>query len=300
MASLWSRRPFWTRKLQQLGRLVWESHRRPLTGIPGQPVLPARGELSAMFLGHSSFLAGIGGLHLLIDPVFARRLVLLRRQRRPGIRLPDLPAIDLVLLTHAHMDHLNRPTLRRIARATRRLTGQGPIAVVPHGVDDLLRGLGFREVRSLAWWQSTEYNGLQITLTPCKHWGARMFTDTHRLYGGYFLASRTHTLYHSGDSAYFSGFCEIAERLGPPELALLPIGAYFPDSYRAVHTSPEEAVQAFCDLRAGTMVPMHFGTFRLGREPMHEPPIRLQAEAERRGIASRIRILAEGETLLLP
>lgn len=300
MSSVWSRRPFWTRKLQQLGRLVWESHAHPLTGTPGSPLPHAPGELSVMFLGHSSFLAGIAGQRVLVDPVFSTRLILLRRQRRAGIRIPDLPAIDLVLLTHAHMDHLDRPTLRRIARATRALTGAGPLAIVPRGVEDLVRGLGFREIRTLEWWQSTEHNGLHITLTPCKHWGARMFNDTHRLYGGYFLAGGGHTLYHSGDSAYFPGFREMGERLGPPDVALLPIGAYFPDSYRAVHTSPEEAVQAFCDLGAKLMIPMHFGTFRLGREPMYEPPIRLVAEAERRGIADRVRILAEGESLLLP
>ncbi len=286
-------------KLKQLARLVRESHAQPMSGEPRLPMLPSEGEMGVTFLGHSSFLVAIGGLNVLIDPVFATRLILLRRQRRVGVRRQDLPAIDLVLVTHAHMDHLNRPTLRKAAAAARKKTGRAPVIVVPEGVEDLVRGLGFREVRTLRWWEETWVAGLTVTLTPAKHWGARMFHDTHRLFGGYVLADEAgHRLYHSGDTAYFDGFAEIGRRLRP-ETALLPIGAYFPDSYRAVHTSPEEALRAFVDVGAETMVPMHFGTFRLGREPMDEPPVRLMAEARRRGLEDRVKVLAEGETLLV-
>ena len=129
-----------------------------------------------------------------------------------------------------------------------------------------------------------------------------MFNDTHRGFGGYVLtapsAPETPVVYHSGDRAFFPGFLEIGERLHP-QVAMLPIGAYFPDSYRAVHTSPEEALQAFVDLGAETMIPMHFGTFRLGREPMSEPLPRLEAAAERRGLADRLQPLEEGESLVL-
>ena len=286
-------------KLGQLWRLVRESHAQPMTGVAGKPVSAGEGEASVMFLGHSSFLMGIGGRNILIDPVLATRLVVLRRQRRAGVEVEDLPAIDMVLLTHAHMDHLNRPTLRKVARATKRLSGKGPIAVVPAGVEDLVKGLGFSEVRTLDWWQETNAVGLRVTLTPCKHWGARMFRDMHRGYGGYVIAGGEQTVYHSGDTAYFAGFKEIGQRLGPIDVALLPIGAYFPDSYRAVHTSPEEGLQGFVDVGAETMVPMHFGTFRLGREPMEEPPVRLMAEARRLGLEERVRVLAEGETMLI-
>lgn len=300
-------RGFRWEKLKQVARLAWESHQQPLAGTPGQPRRIAPGALGIMFLGHSSFLLQFGSTNLLVDPVFATRLILLRRQRRPGVRIAALPPIDAILLTHAHMDHLNRPTLRKVIRATRRLTGRAPIAIVPEGVADLVQDLGFAEVRTLAWWQSTQLAGLTITFTPAKHWGARMFTDVHRLFGGYVIAGpatspNPHSIYHSGDTAWFPGFPEIAARLAPPagfSAALLPIGAYFPDSYRAVHTSPEEALRAFTQLRAQLMVPMHFGTFRLGREPMHEPPIRLLAEAARLGLTPRIRILTEGQTLTL-
>jgi L-ascorbate metabolism protein UlaG (beta-lactamase superfamily) len=128
-----------------------------------------------------------------------------------------------------------------------------------------------------------------------------MFKDTHRHFGGYAITSDQGglTVYHSGDTAYFGGFREIRRRLHP-DIALLPVGAYFPDSYRSVHTSPEEAVQAFLDTGAQWMVPMHYGTFRLGREPMQEPLERLAAEAVRLRIESQVRVVSEGETLSLP
>jgi len=295
-----TRRPVRRQKLKQLWRLVHESQTAPLTGTPRAPDKVAANELGVTFIGHSSFLLQIGGKNLLVDPVLATRLIVLRRQRRAGVTIAQMPAIDIVLVTHAHMDHMNLPTLRRVARATRRLSGIAPVVVVPRGCEDLVAGLGFSRVVALEWWQETELAGLHVTMTPCQHWGARMFSDTHRLYGGYVVRDPASgfSVYHSGDTAYFPGFREIGERLRP-EVALLPIGAYFPDSYRGVHTSPEEAVRAFVECGAKWMVPMHFGTFRLGREPMAEPPLRLMAEARRLGIEDRVRILAEGDTMRL-
>lgn len=291
-------RPFVLTKLGQIARLVWESHKEPLRGEAREPVIVGSNELGVMFLGHSSFLLQMAGRNVLVDPVFATRLVVLRRQRRAGVRIADLPRIDAVLVTHAHMDHLNRLTLRKVARSTRRRFGRAPEIVVPKGVDDLVEGLGFASVRTMELWEEAEVAGLRVTMTPAKHWGARMFKDTHRLFGGYVVEGGGHRVYHSGDTAYFGGFAEIGRRLRP-RVALLPIGAYFPDSYRAVHTSPEEALRAFVDVGAETMVPMHFGTFRLGKEPMDEPPVRLMAEARRVGVDSRVKLLAEGETLVV-
>lgn len=298
MHKTWRARPFAVRKMEQLWRLVRESHEMPMSGISRPVELLKADELGVTFIGHSSFLLQVNGRKLLVDPVFSKRLILLRRQRRPGTVVEQLPAIDMVLLTHAHMDHLDMASLRRVIRATRRLTGRTPEVIVPRGVEDLVERLGFSKVHGLSWWEQIEVQGLKVTMTPCKHWGARMFRDTHRGYGGYVVEGGGQSVYHSGDTAYFDGFHEIGERL-KPEVALLPIGAYFPDSYRSVHTSPEEAVRAFVELGAQKMVPMHYGTFRLGREPMEEPVQRLEAEARRLGIKDRVKILEEGETMHL-
>ncbi|MES2391400.1 MAG: MBL fold metallo-hydrolase [Acidobacteriota bacterium] len=292
--------PFWMIKLRQLWRLVRESHANPMAGESRVPDAVGADETAITFIGHSSFLLRGGGRALLIDPVFATRLVLLRRQRWPGVLVRDLPAIDAVLLTHAHMDHLNLPSLRAVVREMRRRGLDAPMAIVPNGVEDLVKKIGFREVRSLRWWESTTVEELTVTATPAKHWGARMFKDTHRGFGGYAIAAAGMlTVYHSGDTAYFNGFGEIGRRL-KPDVALLPIGAYFPDSYRAVHTSPEEALRAFAEVGAQAMVPMHYNTFRLGREPMTEPLPRLMKAAEAAGVAERVRALVEGETWMVP
>jgi L-ascorbate metabolism protein UlaG (beta-lactamase superfamily) len=269
-----------------------------MTGVSRPVELAASDELGITFIGHSSFLLQISGRTVLIDPVFSKRLILLRRQRRPGVRVEDLPPIDLILLTHAHMDHLDLASLRQVMRATRRLIGRAPEVIVPRGVEDLVENLGFSQIHRLAWWETVNIRGLTITMTPCKHWGARMFRDMHRGYGGYVIEAGGHSVYHSGDTAYFDGFREIGLRL-KPDVALLPIGAYFPDSYRSVHTSPEEALRAFVELGAEEMVPMHYGTFRLGREPMDEPLERLQAEAARIGITDKLKIFEEGQTMHL-
>lgn len=297
--------PFWMRKLKQLWKLVRESHARPIAGEIRKPPQVESGETAITFIGHSSFLIQTAGLALLVDPVFAARLILLRRQRRPGLRVADLPPIDAVLLTHAHMDHLNRPSLRAVTREMRRRGLPAPVAIVPKGVEDLVEDLGFARIESLQWWQSidlragargTAADPVAITMTPAKHWGARLFRDTHRGFGGYVIESSSGpTIYHSGDTAYFGGFAEIGARL-QPQIALLPIGAYSPDSYRAVHTSPEEALRGFLDLRAEGMIPMHYGTFRLGREPMDEPLPRLIRAADEAGVSRQIAALVEGES----
>lgn len=276
-------------------RLLVGSAFRPMSGIPQQPVLVPREDIGVTFIGHSSFLIQIGGLNLLVDPVFARFLVLLRRARRPGVKIKDLPPIDAVLLSHAHMDHLNLPSLRKIIRHTYRKTGKAPAVIIPAGVEDLVEKLGFSQVTSLRWWESTRMGDVEFTMTPAKHWGARMFKDTHRGYGGYVMRSGEHVLYHSGDTAYFDGFYEIGQRL-KPSIALLPIGAYFPDSFRSVHTSPEDALQGFIDLQASVFIPMHFGTFKLSAEPMEEPVPRLLNAARQLGLEDRMMPLAEGET----
>ncbi len=283
------------RKASRFGTLVRHSAMTRRTGITRKPVLAPRGELGVTFIGHSSFFLQIGGKNILIDPNFARWIFVLKRLRRPGLRLRDLPPIDAVLVSHAHFDHLHRPSLRAIARLARWRAGKRPLIIVPHHVRDLVSDLGFSRPIELNWWESLRLGQLDITHVPSRHWGARMVRDTHRGYGGYVVRAAQHSVYHAGDTAYFKGFHEIGERLRP-ELALLPIGAYQPDSFRAVHTSPEDAVQGFVDLGARWMVPMHYGTFRLSYEPVEEPVQRLKLEAKRRHLEKRICVLEEGVT----
>jgi L-ascorbate metabolism protein UlaG (beta-lactamase superfamily) len=283
------------RKARQFGTLVRHSALTPRTGVTRKPVLARRGELGVTFIGHSSFLLQIGGKNILVDPNFARWIFVLKRLRRPGLKLRELPAIDAVLVSHAHFDHLHRPSLRAIASFTRRKTGKRPAIILPRHVRDLVSDLGYGRIIELDWWQSFQLGNVEITHVPSRHWGARIVRDTHRGYGGYVLRSGKQSIYHAGDTAYFDGFREIGERL-KPQVALLPIGAYHPDSFRRVHTSPEDAVQAFLDLGARWMVPMHYGTFRLSYEPVEEPVERLKADAERRGIVKKICVLEEGVT----
>lgn len=297
LPSVHRRHPVLSR-IRSLGTIVGESAFGSMSGFSRRPELAGPLQLGITFIGHSSFLIQIGGRNLLIDPVFAARLIALRRLRRPGVRILHLPPIDAVLLSHAHMDHLNRPSLRRVVAHTRRLTGRAPAVVVPWGVEDLVGDLGFSRVQAMEWWQIRQVAGLEITMTPAKHWGARLFRDPHRGFGGYLVRSAVHSVYHSGDTAYFDGFLRIGERLRP-QAALLPIGAYNPDHYRRMHMSPEEALRAFQDLGAQRMIPMHFGTFRLSREPMDEPVKRLLSAAAGAGLLPAVQVLGEGESRIV-
>ncbi len=281
------------RKARQFGTLVRHSALTPRTGVPQKPVMVRRGELGVTFIGHSSFFLQIGGKNILVDPNFARWIFVLKRLRRPGLRLRDLPPIDAVLISHAHFDHLHRPSLRAIARLTTWKAGKRPALIVPRHVRDLVADLGFGRIVEMDWWQSVQFGGIEITHTPAQHWGARIIRDVHRGFGGYVLRAGRHSIYHAGDTAYFDGFEEIGRRL-KPDVALLPIGAYHPDSYRRVHTSPEDAVRAFVDLGSRWMIPMHYGSFRLGYEPMDEPVERLLREAKRRAIEKNVCVLKEG------
>lgn len=287
--------PALRKRAQQFGRLVRHSAVTPRVGKSHKPRLVTNGEMGVTFIGHASFFLQIGGQNVVIDPNFADWLFILKRLRNPGVRLHDLPPIDMVLVTHAHFDHLHRPSLRSIARKTLRGRGKRPTIVVPHHVFDLVSDLGFEHIVELDWWGSYKHRGLTVTHVPSRHWGARVLRDAHRGYGGYVLKSAKHSVYHAGDTAYFPGFREIGQRLHP-ELALLPIGAYNPPSFRNVHTNPADATHAFLDLNARWMVPMHYGTFRLSHEPIEEPLQLLEDEARKAGISNRVVVLEEGVT----
>jgi L-ascorbate metabolism protein UlaG (beta-lactamase superfamily) len=267
--------------------MVWKALLTERTGHHKRPVFPklTPGQVALTWIGHASFLVQFTDLNVLIDPNFANWLFLLKRIKHAGLKLKDLPPVDVVLLTHAHFDHFHRPTLRKLPAPK--------IAVMPWGMGDLARGLGFDTVVELRWWETFSRGDWKVTLTPAKHWGARRLLDHHRGYGGFLLEHQGRRVYHAGDSAYFEGFKEIGHR-HRPDIALLPIGAYFPESFRKVHMGPDEAVKVFRELHARWLVPMHFGSFKLSFEELDEPPRWLQEIAHRDGLNRHLRILEEG------
>jgi L-ascorbate metabolism protein UlaG (beta-lactamase superfamily) len=164
---------------------------------------------------------------------------------------------------------------------------------MPWGVGDLARDLGFERIVELDWWESFGHDDWKVTFTPSAHWGARTLHDHHRGYGGFVLEHQGRKIYHAGDSAYFEGFTEIGKKLAP-EIALLPIGAYHPETFRKVHMGPDQAVQAFKDLRAKFLVPMHYGTFKLSFEALDEPPRWLREIAAQQNLLKQLKFLEEG------
>jgi L-ascorbate metabolism protein UlaG (beta-lactamase superfamily) len=207
----------------------------------------------------------------------------------------DLPAIDLVLVTHAHFDHLHRPSLRAIVQNNLRTRGTAPAIIIPSHVTDLVSDLGFSEIIELDWWNSSRHGSVEVTHVPSRHWGARILKDSHRGYGGYVLKSGSIRFITRATRLILPDFGEIGRRLSP-ELALLPIGAYNPPTFRNVHTNPADATHAFLDLKSRWMVPMHYGTFRLSHEPVDEPLQLLEQEARAAGIEDRVVVLEEGVT----
>jgi L-ascorbate metabolism protein UlaG (beta-lactamase superfamily) len=189
--------------------------------------------------------------------------------RRTPLPIPaEKLRADIILTTHAHYDHFDKPSILRLLKKN-----PDCIIVAPMGFWRYLKGHIAREkCFELEWWESVMIRGLFITLVPAKHWSKRTAFDTNKaLWGGYVIQNSDHTLYHAGDSAYGDHFREIGERFDINE-AFLPIGAYRPEAImKHNHTNPPEAIQSMCDLRAKTMIPIHYGTFILSDEPLNEP-----------------------------
>jgi len=250
--------------------------------------LPEAGKIRVTWIGHASFLIQFSTHSVIIDPNWAQWHGIVKRQREPGLALETMPLVDLVMVTHAHFDHLHKKSLRNLSSRSG--------IVVPQGSGSLVKRLGFQSVHEMEVWDEQEFEGLRVLHTPCSHWGARFIHDTYRNYGGYSISCGDQSVFHCGDSAYFDGFKEIGSRAAP-DVALLPIGAYEAPSGRDVHMNPEEAVQAFFELNAGVLIPMHYGTFTLGNEPLSEPVERLLAEADRLGVSDRVIVPTEGEAI---
>lgn len=230
--------------------------------------------LTVAWLGHATVLFNFHGTWVLTDPALERRIGIgrgtaklgPRRLVQPALRARDLPDLDLLLLSHAHMDHTDLGTLRL-------LPADVPVVVQP-GNRDLVRR--FSEVHELAWGESIRLAGLRIESTEVRHWGARMVTDSHRGYGGFLLQNAGRTVLFAGDTAYTDALTRLGRR-GPIDLAILPIGAY--DPWINNHASPEQAWTMFRQLGAEYVLPVHHSTFRLSREPVDEPIRRFLAAA---------------------
>jgi L-ascorbate metabolism protein UlaG (beta-lactamase superfamily) len=186
------------------------------------------------------------------------------------------------------MDHLDVPTHRRLPKT-------GTVAVVAKNLSDLVAGCGYREIVELAWGEDVTVCGARITALPVKHWGTRNLWPDRRGYTGFLVEHRDGTVFFPGDTAYFPRFRDYGRRYAI-DVALLPIGAYRPQSFRRVHMNPEDALQTLVDLGARWMVPIHWGTFVVSYEPIEEPVAWLGELARERGLAERVAVLRHGES----
>lgn len=237
--------------------------------------------VTAAWLGHSTVLINFYGVNILTDPLLVDHAgadVLLgtigpKRLVAPALRPKQLPKIDLVLLSHAHMDHLNSATLRTFTNTTR--------AVTAHATADLLSDTKLKSPAELAWGDkiriNTSHGEVELEAFEVKHWGARWRHDSYRGYNGYIISREGKKIIFGGDTAWSDSFRSLRSK-GPFELAIMPIGAYQP--WIQSHCTPEQAVQMANDAGAEQFLPIHFKTFMFGREGVVEPMERLQAAIE--------------------
>lgn len=230
-------------------------------------------QLAAAWLGHATVLLRVGGMTVLTDPVFFNRVGIglglmtggPRRLIGAALRPRELPKIDLILISHAHFDHLDRPSLFRLPKDT-------PV-VTAHQTADLVRDLKFKSVTELAWGERTRVGSLDITAAPVNHWGARTLYDQYRGFNAYLLESGDRRVLYGGDTAYHEEF----KSLPKVDLAIVGIGAY--DPWVHSHATPEQAMRMADHVSADFILPMHHSTFKLSHEPTGEPIERMIAAA---------------------
>jgi L-ascorbate metabolism protein UlaG (beta-lactamase superfamily) len=279
-------------------RTRWPAH---LDVPPRHPPALEGAAAVVTFIGHSTFLIQTAAGNVLTDPMYSQRagpfnMFGPRRVRQPAVPFDELPPISTVLLSHNHYDHCDLPTLHMLAERF------DPLVVTPLRNGPLVRSTGIRRVEELDWWQEGRLPPLPITLTPAQHFSARSpFNRNRALWGGFILVTGGARLFFAGDTAYAPFFRDIRQRLGPIDLALLPIGAYEPRWFmKGVHMNPAEAVQAHVDLDASESVSMHFGTFPLTTEGIDEPVRALETACRSGNIPpSRFRTLDFGESVRL-
>ena len=267
------------------------------------PSSVAPGEVAATLIGHATCLLQFSGLTVLTDPVFGTRagpfgLLGPKRVQPPALRLGELPRVDVVLLSHNHYDHLDLAALRWLARHRQ------PLIVVPLGLKAWLEARGVTHVVELDWWQSHFLGtGEEIICTPAQHWSSRWPWDRClTLWGGFGLRTQRGFVWFAGDTGWGSHFAEVQARLGAPDLALLPIGAYEPRWFmEPVHMNPAEAVRAHLALGAKHSLAIHHGTFCLTDESRDAPVRDLAAARTEQGVTDDAFVApAAGETRVVP
>ena len=256
-------------------RRISADAKRPVESAAHTPDIRAWPDtgLHATWIGHSTVAIKIDGLLIVTDPVFSRRIGIrlgpftlgLKRLVEPAVSLANLPTPDLILLSHAHMDHFD-------LRSLRKLESRNTTVVTARNTSDLLRVKRYRAVRELGWDESIQAGNATVRAFEVKHWGARMQRDTHRGYNGYVIDAGRYRVLFGGDTAYTDSFRRVrsSKRL---DLAIMPIGAYNPWIY--AHCNPEEALSMANDAGAEFILPVHHRTFQLSREPAGEPMERL-------------------------
>ncbi|MBN1282934.1 MAG: MBL fold metallo-hydrolase [Proteobacteria bacterium] len=265
--------------------LRWSWTRKPgpwlerLDAEPGPP--PPKsvegGRLRVTFVGHSTLLIQTEGLNILTDPVWSERIgpaswIGIRRRRTPGIRFEELPRIDIVLVSHNHYDHMDMPTLARLARehSPRFFTGLGNAAT--------LKAAGIGGASEMDWWDEAEISpGVKLAYVPARHFSSRSLCDRNRaLWGGFVIAAPAGPIYFAADTGWGRHLANIRDRYGPPRLAALPIGAFLPAWFmQPMHLSPGQAIEAHRLLGSRVSIPIHYGTFRLGDDGQFEAIERL-------------------------
>ncbi|MGH9667790.1 MAG: MBL fold metallo-hydrolase [Bryobacteraceae bacterium] len=270
---------FVSRAAPALWKEYTRERKRALAPAPATPVWRrwTGNGLYAAWLGHSTVLIKVDGFTILTDPIFSDRCGIRigpftlgpKRRVAPALSLANLPPIDLILLSHAHFDHLDRPSLRR-------LENRGATVITARGTRDLLRTRRYAGVTELGWEETARAGPFMVRAMEVNHWGARVQTDTWRGYNGYVVEAGGRRLLFAGDTAFTGGFRRVRQ-LGRVDLAIMPIGAYDPWIY--YHCNPEQAWNMANDAGAEFVMPVHHQTFLLSREPADEPIERLLAAA---------------------
>jgi L-ascorbate metabolism protein UlaG (beta-lactamase superfamily) len=267
-----------------------------LAETPPDPRSWTSGGITISWIGHSTFLINLDGTMILTDPVFSDKVgpsllglatVGLRRYVPPALSFAQLPPLDLVLVSHAHMDHYDIPSLKLLRR-------DQPI-IMARDNTEFVADESFTHIQELDWGQSAEVDGVRVEAIPVRHWGRRYPWDEERGYNGLLITKGKRSVLFAGDTAHTD---QIAAALKGrrPEVAILPIGGYQP--YIHSHASPEQAWDMFHAIRAAHFIPMHWRTFRMSHERPFEPFERLTSAVN--GTASRVALHRIGETWSLP